>query len=217
MTAVGLNPGHLAGGNTRGDRAEHDFYATTSGFVTDAIINAEGKRWSELGGRLWEPAAGEGDMVRPLCAAGFDVRASDVVDRGFKQSEICDFYDYRDHDGRLHVTNPPFSECNTNAGHKWIVHARSIGFQYMALMLPVQWDAPESREALFEVWKPARKYVLRQRPDWTGGGNPTGYVAWYVWDGNRSMRDPVDLHYISGRNQSVMDLSVVGGAMADAS
>jgi hypothetical protein len=32
--------------------------------------------------RLWEPAAGDGAIVRPLCAAGFDVVATDIADYG---------------------------------------------------------------------------------------------------------------------------------------
>ena len=196
----------LAGLNTRGDRAAHDFYPTKCDAVTAALIEAEGDRWRALGGRICEAAAGAGDMVLPLRAAGFDVTASDLIDRGFADCAMRSFYDWtaRDWDGRLLITNPPWVECNAAARHRWIRHARAIGVPYMALLLPIHWDAPRAREALFrECWRPARKLVLRFRPDWTGGGRPTSYVAWYIWDGFPAPDVPVALSY--GSDPSAVD------------
>jgi hypothetical protein len=47
--------------------------------VTAALLAIEHGR---LPRRLWEPAAGDGAIVQPLRAAGFDVVASDLVDYG---------------------------------------------------------------------------------------------------------------------------------------
>jgi hypothetical protein len=186
----GVHASALAGGNARGDRRKDDFYPTLNDAVTAALIECEGDRWRELGGRLCEPAAGAGHMVHQLRGAGFDCTASDKVDRDLDGCAIQSFYDFtRDTwDGRLHITNPPFVECNEGKRSRWIVHAKSIGTPYMALMLPIQWDAAADRQLIFrEHWRPARKRVLTFRPDWTGDGRPTAYVAWYIWDG-----DPVD-------------------------
>jgi hypothetical protein len=40
---------------------------------------------------IWEPAAGDGAIVRPLQAAGFMVIASDIVDYGLAGCTIVDF------------------------------------------------------------------------------------------------------------------------------
>lgn len=200
----------LAGANTRGDRVEHDYYPTKCDAVTGAFIEAEGDRLRELGGRLCEPAAGEGHMVLPLRAAGFDVVASDLIDRGFPGCHTRSFYDWQPlcWGRRLLVTNPPFCECNADTGLRWLKHAIAIGVPYMALMLPIQWDAPADRHIFFrDRWRPARKRVLTFRPDWTGNGKPTNYVAWYIWDGPRAPNQPIELTFHGAPEGMSLDLT----------
>ena len=56
--------------------------------------------------------------------------------------------------------------------------------------------AAADRQVIFrEHWRPARKRVLTFRPDWTGDGRPTAYVAWYIWDGEPADGTPVATTY----------------------
>jgi hypothetical protein len=48
----------------------------------EATASLLGIEAEHLPKRIWEPAAGDGAIVRPLQAAGFTVMASDIVDYG---------------------------------------------------------------------------------------------------------------------------------------
>jgi hypothetical protein len=60
--------------------------------------------------RVWEPAAGDGAIVRPLQAAGFTVMASDLVDYGLIGCTAGVNYLKAPpmHNVQAIVTNPPF-------------------------------------------------------------------------------------------------------------
>jgi hypothetical protein len=60
------------------ERVDKDLYPTREIWVTEALL----AHVEIAGKRIWAPAAGLGDMVRPLRAAGAKVFASDIEDRG---------------------------------------------------------------------------------------------------------------------------------------
>ena len=159
------------------EREKDDFYPTPPE-PTRAFLSVEGDRLRQFGG-VWEPAAGDGAMVREMMALDLTVYASDLVDRGCG-AEIRSFYDYDDPPLRAIVTNPPFSECGRDA--PWVRHARSLGVHYMALLLPLQWPGAVERAPLWQAWPPARVYLMRWRIDFTGQGAPPMLNAWFVWD-----------------------------------
>lgn len=160
-------------------REEHDFYPTPPE-PTRALLSAEASRLQGEA-EIWEPAAGDGAMVRELQAVGLRVRASDLIDRG-AGAQIRSFYDFTCGDGMptAIVTNPPFAECNSG---RWIRHAmEALDCRYMALLLPLNWPGAESRSALWARHTPARVYLMRWRIDFTGKGAPPMLNAWFVWD-----------------------------------
>lgn len=159
-------------------REKDDFYPTPPE-PTRAFLACEGDRLKSFSA-IWEPAAGDGAMVREMQACGLSVLASDLVDRG-AGAEIRSFYDYQAPPAEAIVTNPPFSECNSG---RWIAHALSgLGVRYMALLLPFNWPGAESRSGLWSKHTPARVYLMRWRVDFTGKGAPPMLNAWFVWDG----------------------------------
>lgn len=159
-------------------REAADFYPTPPE-PTRALLSAEGDRLTEFGG-VWEPAAGDGAMVRELMAIGLMVYASDLIDRGCG-AQIQSFYDYHDAPLKAIVTNPPFAECNADPG--WVRHAlEHLGVEYMALLLPINWLGAAGRAALWAQFPPARIYLMRWRIDFTGQGAPPMLNAWFVWD-----------------------------------
>lgn len=158
-------------------REKDDFYPTPPE-PTRALLSYEHKRLTDFAA-VWEPAAGDGAMVREMRACGLHVMASDLVDRG-AGAEIRSFYDCKTAMAPAIVTNPPFTECNTG---KWVRHAlETLGIEYMALLLPFNWPGAESRSSLWANHTPARVYLMRWRIDFTGKGAPPMLNAWFVWD-----------------------------------
>lgn len=162
------------------EREKDDFYPTPPE-PTRAILHAELNRLLDFQ-TIWEPAAGDGAMMREMQALGMNVHASDLVDRGCG-AELRSFYQYQEIDRpcRAIVTNPPFAECNKDPG--WIRHAmETLHVEYMALLLPVNWLGASGRAALWAKYPASRIYLMRWRIDFTGQGAPPMLNAWYVWD-----------------------------------
>ncbi|HEV2502355.1 MAG TPA: hypothetical protein VGV39_04735 [Mesorhizobium sp.] len=160
------------------DREPNDFYPTPVE-PTRAFLSVELERLREFSG-VWEPACGDGAMLHEFTAAGLTAFGSDLIQRG-AAAEVRSFYDYREPAFPAIATNPPFAECNTDPG--WIRHALgTLGVEYMALLLPMNWTGAQGRAALWAEFPPARVYVMRWRIDFTGQGAPPMLNGWFVWD-----------------------------------
>ena len=172
-------------------REKDDFYPTPPE-PTRAFLKAEIDRLRDFE-KIWEPAAGDGAMIREFERAGLQAYASDFVDRGCG-AEIKSFYDYKEPLAPAIVTNPPFKECNTNSG--WVRHAlETLEVTYMALLLPLNWiGGNKDRLRLWSEHSPSRVHVMRWRIDFTHQGNPPVFYAWYVWD--QKAKGPTILHTI---------------------
>lgn len=159
-------------------REKDDFYPTPPE-PTRALIYAEGDRLRSFQA-IWEPAAGDGAMMRELSELGVPIVGSDLIDRGCGAT-IASFYDFAAPMAPAIVTNPPFSECNRDPG--WVRHAlETLNADYMALLLPVNWLGAAGRAGLWAAYPPARVYLMRWRIDFTGQGAPPMLNAWFVWD-----------------------------------
>lgn len=165
------------------ERAEHDFYPTPPE-PTRALLSAEMQRLKDFAA-IWEPAAGDGAMVREMEAAGLDVFASDLVDRGCN-ALVRNFYDFTAHSApsRAIVTNPPFDQCNWRDGKgRWILHAlETLRAEYMALLMSWTWPGAGGLAGLWAKHPPARVYLMRWKIDFTGQGAPPMLNGWFVWD-----------------------------------
>ena len=164
-------------------REKGDFYPTPPQ-PTRALLHAELPVLRTLR-TIWEPAAGDGAMVREMEALGLPVIASDLIDRGCGAT-IRSFYDYNAAPASAIVTNPPFSECGWGNGKaRWLYHALdTLGVGYMALLL--SWSFPGAG-GLAPFWQrhaPARVYLMRWKIDFTGQGAPPMLNAWFVWHGH---------------------------------
>ncbi len=78
------------------DRVEHDWYVEEPA-VTRALLAEE-----RLCGRVWDPACGQGNIVRVCRDAGLDCVGSDLVER----------YDPTEADHRGHLFRPPLDLMN---------------------------------------------------------------------------------------------------------
>src|SRR4051812_26447435 len=100
--------------NSGHDRKELDRYETPD-WVTHALV----PHLPPIDGRVWEPAAASGKMVRALTDKGFTVDYSDIADENpvdFLQSGAA-------HCGAI-ITNPPYA------------HAEAFISKALCLMMP---------------------------------------------------------------------------------
>jgi hypothetical protein len=134
---------------------------------------------------IWEPAAGDGAMVRPLQQAGFKVIASDITDYGLAGCEAgVDYLCARPPDGVGGIiTNPPYKLAISFA-QKGIAEV-----PYLALLLRTNFLESVNRLAFFRKYPPARLWIssrrlpMMHRLGWQGPrvASNTCY-AWFVWD-----------------------------------
>lgn len=163
------------------EREESDFYPTPPE-PTRAFLHAEIDRLRDFP-CVWEPAAGDGAMVREMESTGLTVRASDLIDRGCG-ADIRSFYDFPVSPSPAIVTNPPFAECNSRDGKgRWIWHAlQTLEVEYMALLMNWSWPGAGGLGDLWHRHPPARAYLMRWKVDFTGQGAPPMLNGWFVWD-----------------------------------
>lgn len=173
----------------RHERRAEDFYPTGQPEAIRALFARDGERIRECGS-VWEPACGDGALVREIRAMGLPCCASDLIERGCPDSWRADFYTCFRSRARAIITNPPFCEINARDGHgRWLRHTLDMpGWDYLALLL--SWDWPAARMNGLGDLLDARPfswcYLMRWKLDFTGEGSPPQRNAWFVWD----RRDP---------------------------
>lgn len=160
----------IVGGNSSFGRNQSDFYPTPPE-ATQAILNF---LQIERGKRVWEPACGQGHMVKVMEENGLDVIATDIQSGAdFLTAEMPDGVDWI-------ISNPPFS-LSEEFIRKCCAHC--VPF---ALLLKSQYWHAARRLSLFLTHPPAYVLPLTWRPDFTfktrGKGSPLMDVIWCVWD-----------------------------------
>lgn len=169
-------------------RRSEDFYPTGQPEAIRALLAYDGRRISECG-EVWEPACGDGALVREIREAGLGCIATDLVARGCPDSSVLDFFDFSASPCRAIITNPPYNLINARDGKgAWLRHTLEMpGWDYLALLL--SWDWPAARQnglgAMLDAKPFSWCYLMRWKLDFTGEGSPPQRNAWFVWD----MRD----------------------------
>lgn len=165
-------------------RREHDFYATGEPEAIRGLLALDGDAIRACGD-VWEPACGDGAMVREIRAAGIGCFASDLIDRGCPGSWQADYFSHSASPARAIITNPPYALINARDGHgRWLRHTLDMpGWDYLALLL--SWDWPAARAnglgALLDANPFSYCYLMRWKLDFTGEGSPPQRNAWFVW------------------------------------
>lgn len=163
------------------EREKDEFYPTPAE-PTRAFLHAEIDRLRDFP-VIWEPAAGDGAMVREMEALGFTVRSSDLIDRGI-EADIRSFYDFPVAPAPAIVTHPPFAECGWGNGKaRWLKHALDVlDVEYMALLLNWSWPGAGGLAPFWAEHPASRVYLMRWKIDFTGQGAPPMLNAWFVFD-----------------------------------
>lgn len=147
------------------DRHKWDDYPTEPEWTYALLDNVK------LRGKVWEPAAGEGKMVRVLVNRGYRVRATDIRFTG---------RDFLAHEGTWEgsiVTNPPYKHLD-----EFIKIALASATEQVAFLLAVHALGGKKRNN--ELWapNPPNQVVFVPRLMHVNGKSSQFFHAWVVWD-----------------------------------
>ena len=162
-------------------RKERDLYETPA-WVTAALRPALPHALT----KVWEPAAGSGQMSRVVATWGASVVSSDVEPNALAYR--ADFLSSAMHDGcDAIITNPPYELATEFCEHALRLMEPAGGV--VAMLLRTDFDHAKSRTHLFRDCPAfAKKLVLMKRICWFVEANgkpkasPSFNHAWYIWD-----------------------------------
>ena len=174
-----------ASNHSEGEREKHDYYATEPKAV-ELLLQQE-----EFNHYVWECACGEGHISEVLKAHGYDVKSSDLYNRGYLDTEIIDFLQYTREQRKAEmsrdiITNPPYKYAK-----EFVQHALDISADgtKIAMFLKLTFLESKSRKELFEKYPPKTVYVSSSRlqcaknGDFEAKSNNTAVAyAWYIWE-----------------------------------
>ncbi len=169
-------------------RAEHDYYATDPA-VVEQLLDMEG-----FAPRIWECACGEGHISKVLARRGYEVRSTDLIDRGFGTGGVDFLKETEPFNGDI-ITNPPFSMvCD------FVCHALDLipeGNRAAFLLRLNCLEGAERYLRLFSLGYLQRVYVAAKRAHCakngafdTMAGSAQAY-AWFIFRKGGDSREPV--------------------------
>ena len=164
------------GAHSQHGRQHDDFYAT---HPTAAKLLMEVETFNR---NIWECACGQGHLAKVFASAGYKVRATDVVKRGYGDG-VLDFLQCTSAwDGDI-ITNPPYKYAEA-----FIMKALQLipEGNKLALFLKLQFLEGKKRKHLFATYPPKVLYVSSSRIPCAMNGVFDGQSSaiaygWYVW------------------------------------
>lgn len=157
------------------DREEHDYYATQP-IAAEWLIQIE-----NLSQNIWECACGEGHLAKVFAEHGYNVKSTDLIDRGYGKGNV-DFLEQTEIFNGDIVTNPPYKYAQ-----EFIEKALSLvpDGHKVCMFLKVQFMEGKARRKLFDEQPPKTIYVSTSRIQCGKNGEFKGSMvayAWYVWE-----------------------------------
>jgi hypothetical protein len=141
------------------EREVNDYYATDPEALKALL------QYEKFDNYVWECACGGGHLSKVLIENGYDVKSSDIIDRGFKDTQIIDFLqvsksDIKNDFPRDIVTNPPYKYAK-----EFVEHALDISMvnTKVAMFLKLTFLEGQARRKLFEKYPPKTIYVFSNR------------------------------------------------------
>jgi len=150
-------------------RNPQDFYATPESAFTPLL----GVLPRDVA--FWEPAQGDGRLVRWLTRSGRRAAGADLATgQDFLQDQTR---------REFIITNPPFSltVMRGDPSTGFLPHALSIAPEVM-LLLRLNFLGAQYRKPFFQANEPAAIYVLSERPKFHGAtGTDACEYGWFYW------------------------------------
>ena len=161
------------------ERQVDDYYATEPKAV-ELLLEQE-----TFSNTVWECAVGGGHMAEVLVKNGYNVVASDVVDRGYPDTIVLDFLKDGYNMGCDIITNPPYKFAK-----EFVEQAiRLVGCGgKVAMFLKLQFLEGKARKELFKKYPPKVVYVSSSRlkcamnGDFDSLGSSAVAYGWFVWE-----------------------------------
>lgn len=166
-------------------RAPLEFYPTPPE-ATRALLTVEA-----FDGDIWECACGDGAMARELTSAGYQVTATDLVDRGYGAGGH-NFLKSTMPLAKHIVTNPPYGAHGLADAfiRRALMHTQKTGGS-VAMLLNLRSLAHPDRHQKFIKTPPAAVYILDELTCWPEGKlvDKSRRIArqqycWAVWKPN---------------------------------
>ncbi len=169
-----------ASNHTDKERQKHDYYATEPRAI-ELLLEVE-----EFSDHIWECACGEGHLSKVLVERGYNVRSTDLIDRGYGEGGVDFLTQSEPFDGDI-ITNPPYKYAS-----EFVYKALDLipEGRKVAMFLKLQFLEGKKRKELFLKHPPKVIYVSSSRllcakngefeQMRTGGGSAVAY-AWFVW------------------------------------
>lgn len=169
-------------------RDELDFYVEPE-WATAALLGVE-----RFVGGVWDPACGQGNIVRACRAAGYETVGTDVV-RRTNEPWFAEERDFRDEEQTWVwadniITNPPFFRAKGTEA--FARRALALAKGKVAIFADIRFLASGRRaRGLYAEHPPHRIWVLADRPSCPPGeflaagneaGGGTADWCWLVWD-----------------------------------
>lgn len=99
-----------ASNHTDKKREAHDYYATDP-IAIDALLEK-----ATLSHKIWECACGAGDLSKRLISLGYEVKSTDLIDRGFGKGGVDFLAETEVFEGDI-LTNPPYKYAQEFVEH----------------------------------------------------------------------------------------------------
>ena len=175
-----------ASNHSKLERETNDYYATEPKAV-ELLLEKE-----KFSSNLLEPSCGEGHISKVLSEHGYNVTSSDLISRGFGDTQ--DFFDYKYFNGNI-VTNPPYKVALDFVKHslKIIPDGNKV-----AMFLKLQFLEGKARKEFYKTNPPKKIYVASGRLNCAKNGEfekyPSSAVAyaWFVWEKGYQGKPEID-------------------------
>lgn len=161
------------------ERQSEDFYATDPK-AAELLCDVE-----KFSPKIWEPACGQGHLSEVFRKRGYEVRSTDLIDRGYGEQMDFLFFNTEPWDGDI-ITNPPY-----RLAKEFVYQALTIirGGYKVCMFLRLQFLEGQERRKLFEEFPPKVVYVFSSRMLCAKDGdfekdkcNSAVAYAWFVWE-----------------------------------
>lgn len=171
-------------------REQHEHYVEPA-WCSERLFQVE-----KFDGGIFDPCCGFGTIPKAALAAGYSVRASDLVDRGYGMAHQGNFLEMKESPQPNIVCNPPF-----DIFREFATHALSLPNVQKVAMIWLVRTLPAAR--WLEQTPLAKVYLLTPRPSMPPGhviargekpGGGKQDFCWLVWTKGRI--GPADIRWL---------------------
>lgn len=167
-----------AANNAKMERENSDFYATDPKAIR-LLLDIE-----KFNNNIWECACGKGHLAEELINRGYNVKSTDLIDRGYGTGGI-NFLECSDKFNGDILTNPPYK--NAKEFVEKALNLIPVGNKVI-MFLKMQFLEGKARKELFETNPPKKIYISSSRLNCARNGefeiykNSAIAYVWFIWE-----------------------------------